>query len=154
MPLIFFLSINKSFGFLNKIFLLVNNESNFLTKRQLILVMALIDKFTLFSSLKKEINKFPLSEIHFFPYWPLPFVCDSTLRVNTRNNGKAPAQRHGRIHVQCTLLRGPNGEKLQSVWLHRARVGESLPQQDLETRRTLTLRSSWGEDHSPRSLFF
>ena len=58
MPLIFFLSINKSFGFLNKIFLLVNDESNFLTKRQLILVMVLIDKFTLFSSLKKETRKY------------------------------------------------------------------------------------------------
>ena len=44
-PLIFFLSINKSFGFLNKIFLFVNDESNFLTKRQLIFVIALIDIF-------------------------------------------------------------------------------------------------------------
>ena len=34
-PLIFFLSINKSFGFLNKIFLLVNDESNFLTKKSI-----------------------------------------------------------------------------------------------------------------------
>ena len=49
MPLIFFLSINKSFGFLNKIFLSVNDESNFLTKRQLIFVIALIDIFFLFS---------------------------------------------------------------------------------------------------------
>jgi len=40
MPLIFFLSINKSFGFLNKIFLLVNDESNFFTKKQLIFVIA------------------------------------------------------------------------------------------------------------------
>ena len=75
MPLIFFLSINKSFGFLNKIFLLVNDESNFLTKRQLIFVIELIDSFVLFSSLKKETNKFPFDDIHFLPYCPLPFTC-------------------------------------------------------------------------------
>ncbi len=66
-PLIFFLSISKSFGFLKKIFLLVNLESNFLTKRQLILVIVLIDKFFWFNSLKKETNKFPFNEIHFLP---------------------------------------------------------------------------------------
>ena len=71
------ISINKSFGFLNKIFLLVNDESNFLTKRQLIFVIALIDIFFLFSSLKKETNKFPFDDIHFLPYCPLPFDWDS-----------------------------------------------------------------------------
>ena len=81
MPLIFFLSINKSFGFLNKIFLLVNDESNFLTKRQLIFVIALIDSFVLFSSLKKEINKFPFDDIHFLPYCPLPFTCVSATTI-------------------------------------------------------------------------
>ena len=44
-PLIFFSSISKSFGFLNKIFLFVNDESSFLTKRQFIFVIALIDIF-------------------------------------------------------------------------------------------------------------
>ena len=41
----------------------------------------LIDTFFLFNSLKKEINKFPLNEIHFLPYWPLPFtwVSDTTI---------------------------------------------------------------------------
>jgi len=37
-------------------------------------------------------------------YINLSFVRDSTLRVNTRNDGKAPAQWHGRIHVQCSPL--------------------------------------------------
>ena len=49
-PQIFFLSISKSFGFLKKILLLVNEESNFLTKRQLIFVKVLMDRFVLFIS--------------------------------------------------------------------------------------------------------
>ena len=51
-PLIFFLSMSKSLGFLNKIFFLVNLESNFLTRRQLILVIAPTVRFDLFNSLK------------------------------------------------------------------------------------------------------
>jgi len=47
--------------------------SYFLTKRQLIFVIVLIDIFFLFSSLKKETNKFPFDDIHFLPYCPLPF---------------------------------------------------------------------------------
>ena len=66
-PLIFLLSISKSFGFLNKIFCLVNEDSNFLTKRQFNLVIVFIDRLVLFSSLKKETNKFPFNEIHFLP---------------------------------------------------------------------------------------
>ena len=65
----------------NKIFLFVNELSNFLTKRQLIFVITLIDRFVLFSSLKKEINKFPFDDIHFLPYCPLPFTCVSAITI-------------------------------------------------------------------------
>ena len=41
----------------------------------------LIDSFVLFSSLKKEINKFPFDDIHFLPYCPLPFACVSETTI-------------------------------------------------------------------------
>ena len=50
------------------ILLLVNLESKFLTKRQLLLVITFIDKLVFFNSLKKETNKFPFNEAHFLPY--------------------------------------------------------------------------------------
>ena len=45
------------------------------------------------------------------------------------------------------------GEKLQGVGQSGAQAGESLPQLDLKARTSLTPRSSWGDDLSPRSLF-
>ena len=45
------------------------------------------------------------------------------------------------------------GEKLQGIGRSGARAGESLPQQGLKARTSLTPRPSWGDDLSPRSLF-
>ena len=47
----------------------------------MILYMLFIDKFVLFNSLKNDTNKFPLDEIHFRPYCPLPFVCVSEITI-------------------------------------------------------------------------
>ena len=44
-------------------------------------VIALIDSLVLFSSLKKDINKFPFDDIHFLPYCPLPFACVSATTI-------------------------------------------------------------------------
>ena len=67
-PLTFFLFINKSFGFLNTIFFLQYLINIFLTNKQLILVKADKDILIFLSSWKKLTNKFPLYEIHLFPY--------------------------------------------------------------------------------------
>ena len=50
----------------------------FLISRQFILVIFFRVKF-FFISKYTDINKLPLSDIHFFPYCPLPLTCISAL---------------------------------------------------------------------------
>ena len=85
---------------------------------------------------------------------PGPTCPNGTLRIYTRNDGMVPAQWHGRIHMQCTPLPGPSGEKAPKYRAQRAMGGGISPQEDLKARRTPTPRPSWGDDLSPKSLLF